>query len=275
MNEINKTNKTGLQTDTTRVQTKEDESDSGFPSDEWLDSSKVHASKKKHLELLGLLSNKSDKMLVLDAGCGPGTYGMILAEYGFNVIGIDIAEAAINKGNERAAHQNISFHAEKGDLEHLRFPDNTFDIVFTGWTLHHFPSLDQVCSELCRVLKPGGRIAVVEPNEANFMARVSRLVEDILRPIVLKVGWDSPNRTVHYYKEYLLVFEKNNIMNLKYYSCYASLPPIWYPRNSISKVLLKMIYLIRSLLFSLSTKVLPRPLNGQDLLITGNKKTTT
>lgn len=260
-----------LKTNTASTQSKIDESAAGIPSDEWLNSPKVFASKKKHLELLGLLSAKSEKSLVLDAGCGPGTYGLILAEQGYDVIGIDISELAVKKANERALKKNLHFQAEKGDLEHLGFNDNTFDLIFVGWALHHFPSLEQVCSELYRVLKPGGKIAIVEPNEANLMAKFSRLVENILSPIVLKVGWDTPNMTVHYYDEYLQALQKTDIINLAYSSCYANLPSILNSHSIAKSMLLKPMYYLRSMLFKIGTKTLRRPLNGPDLLITGIK----
>jgi ubiquinone/menaquinone biosynthesis C-methylase UbiE len=244
----------------------------GIPNDAWLDSKKVYLSKKKHLELLGLLAYKADKILIIDAGAGPGTYGLVLAEQNnVEVIGVDISVAAIVKANERSFARKLPFHAFEGDLEHLPFKDGSFDIVFTGWTLHHFPSLDTVCSELCRILKPGGKLAIVEPNEANLMIRISRFIEDLLSPIILKIGWDTPNRTIHTYNEYISEFRKNNCVDISYSSCYAGLPPILKNNYSFVTRSLTSLYYLRNMMLTISTKILPRPLNGPDLLITGVK----
>lgn len=244
---------------------------SGIPTDEWLDSPKVYISKRKHLKHLGLFEIGSKEILVLDAGCGPGTYGMILAKEHFDVVGVDISKIAIEKAKERAVSRDLSFYPIEGDLEHLPFKDAVFDLVFLGWTLHHFPSLEGICSELCRVLKPGGKIAAVEPNEANLAMKLSRFIEDSLSPIILKIGWDTPNRTIHDYRDYLREFERRNITNLEHSSCYAPLPAIINSNNFVIVQALKLIIKLRAIVFGVSTKILPRPLNGPDLLITGIK----
>jgi len=253
-------------------QLKEEERFSGIPTDEWLDNPKVYASKKKHLQTLKLLRAESKQMLVFDAGCGPGTYGVILAKQpNFNVVGVDISKAAIRKAQERAFRKNVHFCAVEGDLESLPFGDATFDIIFAGWTLHHFPSLDRVCSELQRVLKPGGKVAIVEPNEVNLIMKCSRLVENTLRPLVLKIGWDTPNRTIHTYKDYIAQLASRDFTDLELYSCYTSLPPIISSNNFPLNTGLKLIYFTRTFLFWVATGILPRPMNGPDLIITGTK----
>ncbi len=243
-----------------------------IPPDEWLNSSKVHNSKKKHLKLLDLLEVDSEgKRLILDAGCGPGTYGIILAEQeNVRVLGVDISKTAIRKAQDRTVNKR-DFDPIEGDLEFLPLKDATFDVVFVGWTLHHFPSLETVCRELCRVLKPGGTIAVVEPNEANLAMQVSRLVEDVLSRVILKIGWDTLNRATHTYENYIQELERCGFVDLKYSSCYASLPPIPSSRSPAIRGVLGLIYHLRALLFSLSMKVLSPPLNGPDLLISAVK----
>ena len=62
---------------------------SKVPTKEWLESPAVYHVKKAHLELLQLLS--SQDALILDAGCGSGTYGIILAQEGNKVAEVDIS----------------------------------------------------------------------------------------------------------------------------------------------------------------------------------------
>lgn len=255
------------------VQEKRTERNEGIPSENWLNCSRVYDCKRQHLELLGLLQDDSGRTrLILDAGCGPGTYGIVLAEQqGVEVVGVDISTAAVKKAGDRAAERGC-FHAIEGDLESLPFGDASFDIVFSGWVLHHFPSLESVCSELFRVLRPGGRIAVVEPNEANLAMRVSRFVEYVLSPIIARIRWDTPNRTVHSHKEYLEVLRKGGFSDLKYSSCHASLPADLSFGNPAANVILGLMFNIRALMLGLGTRLLPSPLNGPDLLIWGAKR---
>jgi SAM-dependent methyltransferase len=251
-------------------QAKKAERLSVIPPDGWLDRPQVYSAKRRHLELLGILGMRRDKNLILDAGCGPGTYGVILAQEGFTVVGVDISGAAVSKAKERASREGLSFYPMEGDLESLPFGDGAFGLVFSGWVLHHFPSLGNVCSELCRVLKPGGRIAIAEPNESNLAVKVSRFAEDVFRPAVLGAGWDTPNRTVHGYRDYLGEFRKGGIVDLRCFSCRTNLPPILDSRSP-AKTALELAYNLRACLFGLGAWVLPRPLNGSDLLITGRK----
>jgi len=255
-----------------QAQNKSAEQSPIVPPDYWLDIPRVYRAKRKHLQMLGLLDMKPDGLVVLDAGCGAGAYSIILAQEGFKVIGVDIVVESINKAKEIVSRQGLSFQPMVGDIEALSFQDNTFDVVFTGWVLHHFPSLDKVCAELCRVLKPGGRIAIVEPNEANLAMRFSRFIENLFYSISLKIGLDTPNRETHYYGDYLKELRKGGIKGLKYSSCFASLPLLLHFRNFAVGVLFRAVVRLRAGLFHLCTKMLPRPLNGQDLLIVGAKK---
>ena len=85
-----------------------------IPTDKWLDAPQTYKAKRKHLKMLGLLGKGMEKgILLLDAGCGPGTYGIILAEEGFRVVGVDIVQKAVDKARERAANKKVNFTAFK------------------------------------------------------------------------------------------------------------------------------------------------------------------
>lgn len=78
-----------------------------------------------------------------------------------HVIGIDLAREMV-QGNreeiERLKLQNVE--VREMDAEHLEFPDGTFDYVLCSFAIFFFPQLDRALSEMVRVLKPAGRIAV-------------------------------------------------------------------------------------------------------------------
>jgi ubiquinone/menaquinone biosynthesis C-methylase UbiE len=250
----------------------------GTPGEEWLEDPSAYLVKRTHLELLQLIPSQGQ--LILDAGCGPGTYGIILAQEGNEVIGLEISPQATQVARQRANEKKVNFLPVVGDLEKLPFKDNSFDICFCGWVLHHFPDTSASVAELSRVLKPGGKIALAEPNESNLAMRFSRFVEDLplLRRWTLSAGWDTPNRTVHRYQHYIEALKRQAFTDIKFTSCFpGGLPPLPIKSqrqglNYLGQVLIQILFHLRRLLFIIAVKVLPRPLNGADLLVTGAKR---
>ncbi len=251
---------------------------SGTPEDDWLEDTRGYRVRLSHLELLGLVSVSGKK--ILDAGCGPGTYGIMLAKQGNEVHGIEISPAAVDMANKRAGLKGVNFKAQQGDLENLPFADNTFDICYCGWVLHHFPDVNKAVSELVRVLKPAGIIALAEPNESCAAVRFSRRVEDLplMRSWVLKEGWDTPNRTINKHHVYLSALIKYGITEIYLSSCYTGGMPPLPPKSQngvkafLSLIAIKILVKIRCWVFSIGNKVLKKPFNGSDLLITGIKE---
>lgn len=145
----------------------------------------------------------------------------MLAQEGNEVIGIEISPDAVQVANARAREKGVNFSARVGDLEKLPFEDNSFDICFCGWVLHHFPDISEAVAELVRVLKPGGKIAFAEPNESNPVVQFSRFIEDLplLRTWILREGWDTPNRTITKHKQYLQALVKHGIIAITIGSC--------------------------------------------------------
>ena len=104
-------------------------------------------------------------MKALDIGCGIGTDAFDLAERvgpGGHVTGVDFSESLIAEAKRRAARRNQSVTFEIGDAQSMRFPDNTFDVVRTERMLMHVPDAERALSEMSRVLRRGGRMAVVD-----------------------------------------------------------------------------------------------------------------
>lgn len=103
--------------------------------------------------------------LVLDAGCGEGNVAMHLAqEYDFNVRGIDLLKIAIQRATEKAKKQNLENKVTfaVGDYSKLNFPDNFFDGVFAVETLVHAVDYKQALKEFYRVLKPNGKLCLLD-----------------------------------------------------------------------------------------------------------------
>ncbi|MFC1943362.1 class I SAM-dependent methyltransferase [Chloroflexota bacterium] len=250
---------------------------SGGPEDEWLDDTRGYRVRKTHLELLQLIPSQGQ--LILDAGCGPGTYGIILAQKGNQVIGVEISPESVALAKERATKKGVRFSPMVGDLERLPFKDNSFDTCFCGWVLHHFPDMDAAVAEFSRVLKSGGKIALTEPNESNIAVRFSRFIEDLplIRGWVLRAGWDTPNRTIHRHNDYIKALERQGFTDIEVSSCFpGGLPPLparpqKWGLSSLGLLLIHILVRLRRLYFIIAVKVLSYPLNGADLLIKATK----
>jgi ubiquinone/menaquinone biosynthesis C-methylase UbiE len=101
--------------------------------------------------------------VVLDLACGPGFVSFAFAKACAKVVGVDITEAFLNKAIARAEElglDNVEFL--RGDVNALEFPDDTFDISICRAAFHHFLDPLTVLTELKRVTKPGGKIAILD-----------------------------------------------------------------------------------------------------------------
>lgn len=229
--------------------------------------------KRRILKELGILSVQNK--VILDAGCGPATFGLSLAQ-GNRVLGIDISLRSVRHANRRAASKAVRFCGIVADLERLPFRGSDFDVCFCGWVLHHFPELTGVLSELHRVLKPGGILSIVEPNEANPIMKVSRFFEDVFKRLVIRSGLDVPNRQVHpphYYPPVLLSTGFDEIQCTSTCSREVPMLPV-SKRRSLGYIRFAsmMVFLaVRRLLFRLADIFFSRG-NGAALLIVAKKR---
>ncbi|MGB2889225.1 MAG: class I SAM-dependent methyltransferase [Candidatus Acidiferrales bacterium] len=110
--------------------------------------------------------NPRPNALFLDAGCGIGSHSFRIAQRGYRCIGVDLSENVLKTAKQNATirglESRISFVCEA--LEDLGFADNSFDAVHCRGVLMHIPQWEKALASICRVLRPGGRIAILEGN---------------------------------------------------------------------------------------------------------------
>lgn len=101
---------------------------------------------------------------VLDAGCGPGFFSVLLARAGHIVSGIDGSSGMLAHARENAAHFGVSPHLLQGDFGTLPFAAETFDLVISRNVTHIIRDHLRVYGEWLRVLKPQGVLLIFDAN---------------------------------------------------------------------------------------------------------------
>jgi 2-polyprenyl-3-methyl-5-hydroxy-6-metoxy-1,4-benzoquinol methylase len=103
---------------------------------------------------------------LLDVGCGSGEWLFAMQQRDWQVEGIDFDENAVNV----AVQRGLRVHCNS--LEQHGFPDNYFDAVTSNHLIEHVPDPVQLLVECARILKPGGKLVILTPNNASFTHRI-------------------------------------------------------------------------------------------------------
>jgi demethylmenaquinone methyltransferase/2-methoxy-6-polyprenyl-1,4-benzoquinol methylase len=105
---------------------------------------------------------------VLDAACGTGDLAIIAAKQGARVTGLDFSEQMLVRARRKAPELEWL----QGDLLAMPFPDDSFDAATVGFGIRNVADLQGGIDELRRVLKPGGRLAILEITRPRGPLRV-------------------------------------------------------------------------------------------------------
>jgi SAM-dependent methyltransferase len=100
---------------------------------------------------------------VLDVACGSGTAALVAARRYCEVTGIDYVPALIERARARARAEGLDVDFRVEDAQALPFPDASFDVVLSVYGVQFAPDQAKAASELLRVCRPGGRIALASP----------------------------------------------------------------------------------------------------------------
>ncbi|MAG30126.1 MAG: ubiquinone biosynthesis methyltransferase UbiE [Deltaproteobacteria bacterium] len=96
--------------------------------------------------------------LVVDLACGTGDFCELVAARGASVVGVDFAFQMLRQGRNRG----LEFASVQADGEWLPIRSASVDVVTCGFALRNFVSLEAVLGEVARIVKPGGRIALID-----------------------------------------------------------------------------------------------------------------
>ena len=108
-------------------------------------------------------------MTIADLGAGEGTISQLMAQRAKRVIAIDNSEKMVEFGSELARKHGIgNLEYRLGDLEEVPIRSGTVDLAFLSQALHHAVHPERAMAEAWRILKPGGRIAVLDLNRHHF-----------------------------------------------------------------------------------------------------------
>jgi SAM-dependent methyltransferase len=119
---------------------------------------------------------------VLDVACGNGNLSIPAAKAGAIVVGIDIAPNLLDEARSRAAREEVNVAFEEGDAEALPYGDGSFDVVVSMFGAMFAPRPDVAASELCRVCRPGGRIAMANWTPTGFIGELFKVTGKHVSP---------------------------------------------------------------------------------------------
>jgi demethylmenaquinone methyltransferase/2-methoxy-6-polyprenyl-1,4-benzoquinol methylase len=130
-------------------------------------------------------------MNVLDVATGTGDMAIMLTKQlaGSRVTGVDISTGMLEIGRQKIARLQLEQRIvlQTGDSEALEFPDAHFDAITVAFGVRNFENLERGLREMLRVLKPGGRLVVLEFSQPRTPG-VRQLYDLYLRLIAPNVG---------------------------------------------------------------------------------------
>ena len=116
-----------------------------------------------HVKLIREHLGSMDGKRVLDVGCGKGRFARVFREQepAAEIWGLDISEEML-----RFVPEGI--HTRAGSMTDLPFEDGFFDAAYATESLEHAVEIERAVSEICRVVKPGGRLAIIDKNAEQW-----------------------------------------------------------------------------------------------------------
>ncbi|MCA1916297.1 class I SAM-dependent methyltransferase [Methanospirillum hungatei] len=133
-----------------------------------------------------VLPEGNKPLSVLDVGCGTGAIGLIFAEMGHQVTGLDLSEKMMDEGRKKTKERALSMTFLHGDAENPPFPDNHFDVVINRHLLWTLPNPETALKSWKRIIKPGGRVIIIDGlwNDKRLKSLICRRCSEYLGRIL-------------------------------------------------------------------------------------------
>lgn len=127
---------------------------------------------------------------ILEVGAGTGVMSLLLAELGHRVTATDISRGMLDEARRKANERRLTIAFEIVDAESLPFGEKSFDVVFGRHILWTLPHPDRALEEWHRVLRPGGRLLLVDSLAAppTLIGGIQRFTSDLLLRLRRPVG---------------------------------------------------------------------------------------
>ncbi len=128
---------------------------------------------------------------VLDVAAGNGNVSLALARRDYQVTSTDYVAELLERGRNRAKAEDLELDFQVADAEALPFEDESFDGVASTFGVMFTPNQEQSATELMRVCKPGGRIAMANWTPEGFIGQLFKILGQFVPP---PAGVQSPAR---------------------------------------------------------------------------------
>jgi demethylmenaquinone methyltransferase / 2-methoxy-6-polyprenyl-1,4-benzoquinol methylase len=147
--------------------------------------------RKEAIRLLRESLQEKHQPKILDIACGTGdlAFEAVKQMPAAQVIGVDLTRPMLDLFEKKIKERGLKMQVEEGDVEALRFEDNSVDAVTIGFGTRNFTNLDIAFSEIYRVLKPGGvfiNLELARPR-AFPMKQLYKLYFDAVLPAVATI----------------------------------------------------------------------------------------
>jgi len=189
------------------------------------------------IKILNLKNMEQPK--ILEVGCSTGYITRYIArKFDCEITGIDLSNLIIEIAKNEASNldlQNISF--QNGNVEHIPFSDNTFDVVYGEAITALVPDPAKVLNEYHRVLKPGGKLATLDlfmkkSLRTDFAEETNKIMSDI-------IGSKIRIRT---FQEWTQIFKNSAFKEIKIKDYYDDIFKREYSSSKMINTIFKMLY---------------------------------
>jgi ubiquinone/menaquinone biosynthesis C-methylase UbiE len=130
----------------------------------------TETSKENWSEFFQTIAPPTQYPKVLDAGCGPGFFSILLALAGYQVTAIDYTENMLTQAQKNAKTYGVTIDFQQMDAQKLIFPDKSFDLVVSRNITWNLPNPHQAYSEWIRVLRSGGKLVNADGNFYHYIS---------------------------------------------------------------------------------------------------------